>query len=91
MKHIARQVESMSRTPKPVNDRKLTRLIVEHNQVHHDLILINELFKNYVGYNLIATFGIEVTLSFVVLLDTDWRLANHLTNDWYHLSFGTTH
>ena len=65
----------MSKSSKPVNNRKLTRLIIEHNQVHHDLILINEFFKNYEGFSLISFFFLEITLSFTIL-DTDWRLAN---------------
>ena len=54
-------------------NRKLSTLLVNHNRVHHDLILINELFKFYVGLNLLSYFAFGIVIMFVVLLDIDWR------------------
>lgn len=80
LRHIARQVQSLTQSSKSINNRKLSRLIIEHNQVHHDLIRINEFFRNFVGFNVISSFGLSVTMSFIVLLDTDWRLFKSLTS-----------
>lgn len=72
--YIATHLEKMSKGSG--SNRKLTRLIFEHNRVHYDLIQINAMFKSYVGYNLIFFFLFGVQMSFVELLDIDWRLLS---------------
>ena len=72
--YIARKLDGL-KTSKQIDNRKLCRLIIEHNRVHHDLILINDFFKYQVGFNLVFFFAFGVTLMFVVLLDIDWRLV----------------
>ena len=70
--HIGRQVKIMSLS-KSIDSRKLFEVLSESNKVHHDLILINNFFKNYVGFNLISFFLFGVMGAFIVLLDIDWR------------------
>lgn len=73
--YIGKQVERMRVSRRNVN-RRLSRLIVEHNRVHCDLMLINDFFKFYVGFNLIGFFAFGVIMMFIVLLDIEWRLVN---------------
>lgn len=71
--YIARQVEKMKR-PKLSHhntNRKMSRLVAEHGIVHHDLMLINDFFKYYLGFNLIMFFAIGVIVIFVSLLDVN--------------------
>ena len=63
---------SQSKASERTNNRKLARLVLEHHTVHHDLILINDFFKFYVGFNVISFFALEISLTFVFLLDIDW-------------------
>ena len=78
-RNIGRQLEKMSssRTVGRADNRKLSRLIAEHHQVHHDLMLINEMFKFQTGFNLIAFFAMGITATYLLLLEIDWRWANH--------------
>ena len=71
-RHIGKEVERMS-VSKSIDNRILSRLIIEHNRVHYDLIQINEFFKFNTGFNLISFYGVVVPATFAMLLDLDWR------------------
>lgn len=76
---IGREVERMSVSKsKPIDNRKLSRLIIEHNIVHYDLIQINDFFKSFVGFNLISYFTVIVPTMFALLLDIDLRFVRKL-------------
>ena len=64
---------NLSKTAEQIDNRKLSRLIIEHNKVNYDLIQINDFFKFYVGFNLISFFAFGITGVFILLLDIDWR------------------
>lgn len=72
--HIAKQIELMnvSKT-KLVDNRKLSRLIVEYNRVLFELTQMNNFFKNYIGTSFFHFFLFCVLLSSVVLLGIDIR------------------
>lgn len=53
-------------------NRKLTKLVIEYQQVHYDLIMINDFFSSYIGFNLIGCLASGFIESFVGLLDIDW-------------------
>ena len=76
--HVARHVEGMysKKILKRIDNRKLFRLVVEHNRIHRDLILINDFFKFYIGFNLVSFFAFGTTGVFVVLLDIGWWSVN---------------
>ena len=67
--HIGKQVKHLNGSAERVSCQKLSRLIVEHQIVHHELIFINDFFKNYSGYNLLCLFATGVATIFSVLLD----------------------
>ena len=71
--YIAGHLESLNASER-ISNRKLSRLIIDYNQVHYELIQINDFFKYQLGFNLISVYAIGLTLAFVVLLDIDWRL-----------------
>ena len=72
---IRRHVQDMrTKSVSRIDNRKLSRLVIEHNKVHHDLILINDFFKFYVGINLIAFMAMGTPVMFAVLLELDTRL-----------------
>ena len=72
---IGRRVQRLSawKSFDKKKNRKLARWIVEYQLVHQDLIQINELFKSYIGCNLLTYFANGLTAAFVELLDIDWR------------------
>lgn len=74
--HIGRLVGSlsMSEMSKRTDNRELTKLVIEYNQIHQDLLLINDYFRYYVGFNMLGFYAMGVTVVCVVLLDTDMRL-----------------
>ena len=66
------------RMTNPIRSRKLAKMFVEYNQVHQDLLLINEFFNSYIGFNSISFFLIGVLSTFVILLDFDWMWVNSI-------------
>ena len=71
--YIGRHLEILINTSELIDNRKLSRMIIEHNRVHYDLMLINDFFKSYVGFNLIIFFALGVTVIFGLLQNVDWR------------------
>ena len=74
--HIRRRLERMSRLSgrfRRADIHELSRLVIDHNQVHHDLMLINEFFKCYLGFNFVWSFAVNVVTAFFMLLDIGWR------------------
>lgn len=64
---------SLANKTESIDKRKLFKIIIAHNRVHHDLILINDFFKFFVGFNLVSFFGFGIATIFVVILDLNWR------------------
>lgn len=52
--------------------QKLTRLVIEYNRMHYDLIQINEFFRFYLGFNVISSLSCAINAAFVLLLDIGW-------------------
>ena len=52
--------------------QKLTRLVIEYNRMHYDLIQINEFFRFYLGFNVISSLSCSINAAFVLLLDIGW-------------------
>lgn len=77
---IRRRLERMCspRMTNPIHRRKLAKMFVEYNQVHQDLLLINEFFNSYIGFNSISFFSIGLLSTFVILLDIDWMWVNSI-------------
>ena len=68
-RYISRQLERLNGCSDRVNNRMLSRLIIENNQVHHEMIFINEFFKSYCGFNLLSFMAIGTSVVFNLLLD----------------------
>ena len=45
------------RGAKPINNRRLSRLIFDHNRVHLELLEMNAFFSSFVAVNLVHLFG----------------------------------
>ena len=73
--YVGRRVERLNawKTFDGRKNRKLARLVIEYNQVHYDLIQINEFFRNFVGFSLISSFACAIDMAFLEMLDMDWR------------------
>ena len=84
--YIGRNVESMSAVEdaEPIDNQRLARLISDYNKIQLDLILINDFFSFYLGFNLISFFAFGLTGVFAGLLDIDWRLVKY-SKPWIHL------
>lgn len=75
-----------SRTKK-INNRRLARLIHSYNQVHLELIEMNDCFKNFLGVNLLYFFIYAIILMFLVMF-VGWILK--LTLLWIVLTMFLT-
>lgn len=79
---IGKRVESMRELEmsRMIENWRLSRLVYAYNRTHHDLILINDFYKSYVGFNLIFFFSLGVNGVFIILMDLDLRLVNFITH-----------
>lgn len=76
---MVKQIKRLDATKsRPINNRKLARLIVVHNKVLSELMQINQFFCEFVGFSLIHFFVYSVLLAFIVLSIDDWRLKTAL-------------
>ena len=66
---------STKKSSKPIDNRMLSKLIIEHNRIHYELIQINDFFKFQSGFNLISSFAVIVSVTFALLLDIDLRFV----------------
>lgn len=74
-RYVRKRVERLNATYKPSHNRRLARLIYDHNRVHHDLIEMNSFFGNYVGVNAIGFGALGILATFVVIHESvDWKL-----------------
>ena len=66
----------LRRMKKPINNRKQSRLICDHNRIETELLEMNEFFKNFLGANLVHFFFHGIMFAFIAIdPTTDWRLS----------------
>lgn len=73
-RYISRRIQRLYAGRGPVDNRKLSVLIVEYNEVHYELIQLNEFFKYYAGFTLVGFFFFAILMTFVAL-EADIRLT----------------
>lgn len=76
--YMKKKVERLTVT-KRVNNRKLARLIREHNCVHFDLIEMNLFFRPYLGVNFVCFCAMGVLSAFNLIHESiDWKIKVYL-------------
>ena len=73
-RHLQKRIDRLSAATKQVNNPKLTKLIHEHHCVYHDLIEMNEFFRDFVGVNFICFCAMGVLNTFTVISEpVNWK------------------
>ena len=71
---IARKIKRLNAKIEPVPNRKLTRLLYDHNRVHLDLIEMNRFFRCFVGFSFLCLCAVGTMVSFILINEKiDWK------------------
>ena len=74
-RYITRKVERLNAKTEPISNRKLARLLYDHNRIHLDLIEMNRFFRPLVGTNFVCICAVGLLVAFLLISGSiDWKV-----------------
>ena len=84
-RHIRKRIGRLNIATKQIN-RKLARLIGEHNRAHFDLTQMNDLFRHFLGVNFICFGAVGVLGAFNMISESiDWKIKIYISTATFAL------